>query len=53
MNQYELWLRNALEQANQDDSWHLNKPRRSSSIVSLVAFLAALMFFVGVVMLSR
>ena len=53
MTQYKLWLRNALEQANRDDSWHLDEPRKSSSIISLVAFVAGLFFFVGIVMLSR
>ena len=54
MSDYKLWLRNALEQANQDDSWHLNeRSKAKSSQLTGVILLAGLLAFVGIVLLSR
>ena len=54
MDNYKLWIRNGLEQANLDDSWHLDEraKARGSQLTGIV-LLAGLLAFVGIVLLSR
>jgi len=49
-----MWLKNALVQANRDDSWHLNKriEAKSGRVHGLI-LLAGLLFIIGVVLLSK
>lgn len=52
MNDYKLWIKNALEQANQDDSWHLVAKHKTNGVVQLVILLIGILGLLAICMIN-